>query len=276
MLVLEVSLPSQVEARQLVRCVFPLTSLLPLRPFFSDGKDVDPAVTAKEARKARTSKNLKQQQANIRDAERANPNPKSSSASASGSSSKPISRFAAAAAAAAAGVPVSVSEGSRPHGSGGRVKEERKKELERRILLGKVSTGSMGKFDNKLKDEPKVKGMKRKVSRLSLIPLSLPRARADPVRFAFDLPSPPRSQFDPTTIPFATEKAASLNVLSSALGHPTSSKRARAEGHDAEVLNVRKAVRYEGKREAASRGGRGGGRGGSRGGRGGGGRGRGK
>ncbi|KAL7411057.1 ribosome biogenesis regulatory protein-domain-containing protein [Mrakia frigida] len=209
----------------------------------ADGKDVDPAVTAKEARKARTSKNLKQQQANIRDADRANPNPRSSSSAAS-SSSKPISRFAAAAAAAAAGVPISVSEGSREHGAGGRVKEERKKELERRTLLGKVSTGSMGKFDNKLKDEPKVKGMKRK--------------------------------FDPTTIPFTTEKAASLNILSTALGHPTSSKRARAEGHDAEVLNVRKAVRYEGKREAASRGGRGGGRGGSRGGRGGGGRGRGK
>ena len=205
----------------------------------SDGKDIDPAVTAKEARKARTAKNLKQQQGNIRDAERANPSKVASS------STKPVSRFAAAAAAAAAGVPVSVSEGSRQQG-GGRAKPERKQELERRILLGKVSTGSMGKFDNTLKDEPKVKGAKRK--------------------------------FDPTTIPFATEKQTSLNVLGQALGHPTSSKRAKAEGHDADpVLNVRKAVRYEGKREAASRGGRGGGRGGSSRGRGGGGgRGRGK
>jgi hypothetical protein len=55
-----------------------------------------------------------------------------------------------------------VSEGSREEGKG-RAKEERKKELERRILVNKVSTGSMGKFDKKLEGEPKIKGAKRKV-----------------------------------------------------------------------------------------------------------------
>lgn len=65
-------------------------------------------------------------------------------------------------------------------------------------------------------------------------------------------------QFEPTTQSHKTEKEHSLNILSSALGHPTSAKRARAEGHDANpVVNVRKAIRFENKRESASRGGKG-------------------
>jgi len=58
-----------------------------------------------------------------------------------------------------------------------------------------------------------------------------------------------------------------MNILSTALGGPQSSKRLRKEEAAEGVVNVRKAIRFEGKREAAS-GGRGGGRGG-RGGRGG-------
>jgi len=58
-------------------------------------------------------------------------------------------------------VPVSISEGSGP--AEGRNKAGRKAELERRALLSKVSTGSMGKFDKKLEGDVKVKGEKRKV-----------------------------------------------------------------------------------------------------------------
>lgn len=134
-------------------------------------------MTAKEARKARTTKNLKQQEANIRAAAKSDPSyAKSltslSSSSSSSRSAKPPSRFAAAVAAANQPPPISVSEGSREEGKG-RAKEERKKELERRILVNKVSTGSMGKFDKKLEGEPKIKGAKRKVSLFFSPPSSL-------------------------------------------------------------------------------------------------------
>jgi len=41
-------------------------------------------------------------------------------------------------------------------------KEEKKTLLEREIVLAKVSTASMGRFDKKVEGEPKIKGVKRK------------------------------------------------------------------------------------------------------------------
>ncbi|KAJ2846708.1 Rhodanese- sulfurtransferase [Coemansia brasiliensis] len=38
----------------------------------------------------------------------------------------------------------------------------RKRELQRALVMSKGSTASMGKFDEKLKGEPKIKGLKRK------------------------------------------------------------------------------------------------------------------
>lgn len=108
-------------------------------------------MTAKEARKARVAKNLKQQEGNIKAAaKRAGPAPVTSAAYAGGRRG-----------AESVPVPVSISEGSGP--AEGRNKAGRKAELERRALLSKVSTGSMGKFDKKLEGDVKVKGEKRKV-----------------------------------------------------------------------------------------------------------------
>lgn len=95
----------------------------------ADGKDVDPAVTAKADRKARTAKNLRQQEANVR--------------AAAKTDSKGKGKKGQAAAAA----PISITEGHElGAGLGGRAgKEQRKQELERRVLVNKGSTGSMGK-----------------------------------------------------------------------------------------------------------------------------------
>lgn len=45
------------------------------------------------------------------------------------------------------------------------LRDSRKKELERSMLISKTATASMGKFDKKIEGEPKVKGIKRKVSK---------------------------------------------------------------------------------------------------------------
>ncbi|KAJ2720763.1 Rhodanese- sulfurtransferase [Coemansia sp. Benny D115] len=50
---------------------------------------------------------------------------------------------------------MAVEKGMKPH-------EMRKRELQKALVLSKQSTASMGKFDEKLKGEPKVKGLKRK------------------------------------------------------------------------------------------------------------------
>lgn len=44
------------------------------------------------------------------------------------------------------------------------LRDARKQELERSLLVSKAATASMGKFDEKIEGEPKVKGVKRKVS----------------------------------------------------------------------------------------------------------------
>lgn len=46
-------------------------------------------------------------------------------------------------------------------------REERKKDIEKTLATTRISTASMGKFDNKLEGEKKLKGVKRKVSRNS-------------------------------------------------------------------------------------------------------------
>ncbi|KAJ2776698.1 Rhodanese- sulfurtransferase [Coemansia interrupta] len=50
---------------------------------------------------------------------------------------------------------VAAEKGMKPH-------EMRKKELQKALVLSKQSTASLGKFDAKLKGEPKIKGIKRK------------------------------------------------------------------------------------------------------------------
>lgn len=117
----------------------------------ADGTEVDPAVTAKADRKARVAKNLKQQEGNLKAAaKRAGPAP-----------SLPSSKAGNKRGADSVPVPISISEGAGP--PEGRTRPARKAELERRALLSKVSTGSMGKFDKKLEGDVKVKGEKRKV-----------------------------------------------------------------------------------------------------------------
>ncbi|KAJ1648174.1 Rhodanese- sulfurtransferase [Coemansia erecta] len=50
---------------------------------------------------------------------------------------------------------VAVEKGIKPH-------EMRKRELQKALVMSKQSTASLGKFDEKLKGEPKIKGVKRK------------------------------------------------------------------------------------------------------------------
>jgi regulator of ribosome biosynthesis len=77
---------------------------LTARRICADGTEVDPAVTAKEARKARVAKNVKQQEGNIKAAaKRAGPAPATTAAYAGGrrgADSKPV--------------PVSIGPGRRP------------------------------------------------------------------------------------------------------------------------------------------------------------------
>ncbi|KAJ7461463.1 ribosome biogenesis regulatory protein-domain-containing protein, partial [Mycena latifolia] len=118
----------------------------------------------------------------------------------------------------------------------------RKHDIERTLQTSRISTASMGKFDNKLEGEKKLRGVKRK--------------------------------FEPAEKPLEEEKNASLALISR-MGSDAKKTR-REPARDEEVLNVRKAVRFASKgrggialgRVAASSGrGRGGarGRGGGRG-----------
>lgn len=91
--------------------------------------DHDPAATARKERKARIAKNEAQHAANV------------AHAAARASSSSDASSSQAAKASA---------------------REQRKKELERGLLVSKTSTASLGRFDKRIEGEPKVKGVKRK------------------------------------------------------------------------------------------------------------------
>ncbi|KAK4685897.1 regulator of ribosome biosynthesis, partial [Tremellales sp. Uapishka_1] len=99
--------------------------------------DLDPAVTAKLARKNRTAKNLRQQAGNISDA---------------ASKSLPISALNIPAKSTATSSQVEKKSG----------REIRKSELQRTMLISKTSTASLGKFDEKIEGEPKARGVKRK------------------------------------------------------------------------------------------------------------------
>ncbi|WVR03022.1 hypothetical protein IAU60_000011 [Kwoniella sp. DSM 27419] len=153
----------------------------------------DPAKTARADRKARTAKNLKQQQANI----------------------------AAAAASALRDGPSSKASSSAPLTQEGKKanREKRKNELERSMLISKTSTASLGRFDEKIQGEPKVKGVKRKFE---------PAVATD----------------------FSGEKDTAMGVLKrieSGVGKAKKTKKG-GEGEDGGV-NVRKAVRFQSKQD---------------------------
>ncbi|KAG6841843.1 hypothetical protein C0991_006250 [Blastosporella zonata] len=119
-------------------------------------------------------------------------------------------------------------------------RDARKNDIEKTLATTRISTASMGKFDNKLQGEKKIRGVKRK--------------------------------FDPTEKSVSDEAKASVALLSRL---ESDSKKTRREPQAEEsVLNTRKAVRFASKgqgglamgRSAAGggRGGRGRGRGGKR------------
>ncbi|WWC57501.1 uncharacterized protein I303_100033 [Kwoniella dejecticola CBS 10117] len=164
-----------------------------------DDADLDPAKTAKAERKARIAKNEKQHAANI--AAAAN-SAASASLSTSASSSK--------------------GKGELSQEEKKNLRERRKDELKRSMLISKTATASLGKYDGKIEGEPKAKGVKRK--------------------------------FEPTsTKDFKGEKESQLDVLNrleKGVGKVKKSKKgsAGAEGE----LNVRKAVRFQGKVDRAN------------------------
>ncbi|WWC67395.1 uncharacterized protein I206_101303 [Kwoniella pini CBS 10737] len=167
-----------------------------------DEADQDPAKTAKSERKARIAKNEKQQAGNIAAAARS-----SASALAGTSSTK----------------------GELSQEDKKSLRERRKDELQRSMLISKTSTASLGKYDEKIEGEPKVKGVKRK--------------------------------FEPTsTKDYKGEKESQLDVLNKlekGVGKVKKSKKGSAGEEGG--LNVRKAVRFQGKVDRANGGGGGGG-----------------
>ncbi|KAH8118669.1 ribosome biogenesis regulatory protein-domain-containing protein, partial [Phellopilus nigrolimitatus] len=88
----------------------------------------------------------------------------------------------------------------------------RKNEISKTLATTRLSTASMGKFDRKLDGEKKLRGVKRK--------------------------------YDPAERSVADEKTASLALLSKLNGP---AKKTRSGDGEAEVLNVRKAVRFASK-----------------------------
>ncbi|WWC90300.1 uncharacterized protein L201_005233 [Kwoniella dendrophila CBS 6074] len=167
-----------------------------------DDADLDPAKTARNERKARIAKNEKQHAANLAAAA----NNASTSSSSSGKSN-------------GGGVEKTQEEKKN-------LRERRKDELKRSMLISKTSTASLGKYDEKIEGEPKIKGIKRK--------------------------------FEPTVKSneqggFKIEKDSQLDVLKRlemGVGKVKKSKKGSA-GEEGE-LNVRKAVRFQGKQDRAN------------------------
>lgn len=126
-----------------------------------------------------------------------------------------------------------------------KLRDARKQELERSMLISKTATASMGKFDKKIEGEPKVKGVKRKVrGRFCLFPMLL----QDADNFSL--------QFEPTAAPsFAGEKSAAMNILSS-IGRPTAAAAAKKKGSEGKEgdVNVRKAVRFNERQQRLKKG----------------------
>ncbi|WVW81170.1 hypothetical protein I302_103161 [Kwoniella bestiolae CBS 10118] len=172
--------------------------------------DLDPASTARSDRKARIAKNQKQQAANI--AAAANQSSTSTSASAS---SRGVS---------------TLSQEQKKN-----LRERRKEELHRSMLLSKTATASLGKYDKAIENEPKVKGVKRKFE----------------------------ANVTPTSGKSEKENALDvLHRLETGVGKVKKSKKG-GEG-DEGGLNVRKAVRFQGKVDRVAGGGAGGKKGGKR------------
>ncbi|WVF67016.1 hypothetical protein IAT40_001759 [Kwoniella sp. CBS 6097] len=169
--------------------------------------DQDPAKTARTERKARIAKNLKQQAANIAAAS-SKPTPISSLRD--GPASKPSKSSSR-----------SLGEETQENKKAGR--DKRKAELERSMLISKTSTASLGRFDEKIQGEPKVKGVKRKFE--------------------------PVSKTD-----YSGEKESALSVLKRIeSGAGSDKKRSKKGGEGVEGgLNVRKAVRFQGKQDRAA------------------------
>jgi len=103
--------------------------------------DHDPIATARKERKDRIDKNKRQNLRNTAEALAANP-----TSTTSASSTRP-------------GVST-LSQAQKKT-----LREARKDELDRSMALSRTATASMGKFDKKIEGEPKIKGVKRKVSR---------------------------------------------------------------------------------------------------------------
>lgn len=109
-------------------------------------EDEDPILAARKERKDRVAKNKRQQERNAADA---------TAQLAIGSAGKATRDSAA--------VGSSLSQAQKKQ-----LREARKQELERSLLVSKAATASMGKFDKKIEGEPKVKGVKRKVGPSSI------------------------------------------------------------------------------------------------------------
>ena len=157
-----------------------------MRTLLNPDTDHDPAATLRAERKARIAKNTAQQNANL-------------SKAAATSSSTPQ--------AAAA------DKRSR--------RETRKTDIDRTLLVSKTATASMGKFDNKIEGEPKVKGIKRK--------------------------------FEPLVgESYGEEKNKAMDVLK----RVESGERKKVKGTEREegAMNKRKAVRHLGKEQRAKTG----------------------
>ena len=105
------------------------------RPFCVEA-DHDPIATARKARKDRIDKNTRQAARNTAEA---------IASSTSTSTNRP-------------GVST-LSQAQKKT-----MREARKEELDRSMALSRTATASMGKFDKKIEGEPKIKGVKRKVS----------------------------------------------------------------------------------------------------------------
>jgi len=101
--------------------------------------DHDPIATARKARKERIEKNTRQAARNAADALAA-----TASTTATSSTRPGVSTLSQA--------------------QKKTLREARKEELDRSMALSRTATASMGKFDKKIEGEPKIKGVKRKVS----------------------------------------------------------------------------------------------------------------
>lgn len=155
--------------------------------------DHDPSKAARDARKERVAKNERQHKQNVARATQS-----------TGPSTGP----------SAAPVPNSI----------------RKKEIDRTLAVTRASTASMGKFDRKLEGEKKLKGLKRKVCRRSVVEGDF--AGAD-----YTL------QFEPTEMAAANEKSNNMAILAKLDKEPTVKKSRKSESSGSDVLNVRKAIR---------------------------------